>query len=54
MTKKREKDEAAEHLIEEAQDHQKWQTTSSLNQESGQREYATQEFQQSGTSMTTA
>ena len=54
MTKKREKDEAAEHLIEEAQDHQKWQTTSSLNQEFGQRECATQEFQQSGTSMTTA
>lgn len=53
MTKKREREEAAEHQIEEAQDHLKLQTPRSLNPNLELKEHAIRKFQQSGISMMT-
>ena len=55
MTKKREREEAAVHQIEEAQDHLKWLTTRIQSRAKKERnEFATNEFLQNGTSTMTA
>ena len=55
MTKKREREEAAVHQIEEAQDHLKWLTTYIRSRAKKEHnEFATNEFPQNGTSTMTA